>query len=516
MTTSMSDTRSVNGLSPDAVQTLRTRGFRRLLESTQIVQWEADAKTRDFTYVGSQAERLLGYPLDLWYAPDFWKTHLHEDDRQRVLLFREEALLEQEAYELEYRMIAADGHSVWAHDVVAVERVNDTPTVIRGFLIDVSQRVAAETGLRQSEERFRIAATLGADIIAEVDIQTGHVVWFGQVDEALGYESGAFPRTMEGWAEHLHSEDRDRIRTEVIREIVEKRQGLSAEFRIRARDGSYRHWTAQTAPLPRVDRPPTKFVTVCSDVTEQIVARAEALQHRDALAHVARVSSLGELTAALAHELNQPLAAILSNAQAAVRLLDRDPPETRKTAEVLRDIVADDRRAGAIIKRLRAMIRRETPARLPIDLGQVVQEVIEIMRAELATRDVTVVCDFAVDLPAVVADRIQIQQVVVNLVTNALQAMEGKAEPRLSVGVHQRNDEWQVVSVADTGSGIKVFMLDTMFEPFNTSRTGGLGMGLSISRSIIEAHGGEIMAQNRDADGAMVSFALPPQQTVDS
>ena len=125
MTTPMSNARSVGGPSPDAA-----RGFRRLLESTQIVQWEADAKTRDFTYVGSQAERLLGYPLNLWYEPDFWKTHLHEDDRQRVLLFREEALLEQEAYELEYRMIAADGHSVWAHDVVAVERVNDTPTVI--------------------------------------------------------------------------------------------------------------------------------------------------------------------------------------------------------------------------------------------------------------------------------------------------------------------------------------------------------------------------------------------------
>ena len=270
------------------------------------------------------------------------------------------------------------------------------------------------------------------------------------------------------------------------------------------------------APRLEGTGPPTTIIVVCMDITDEVAARSEALEHRDALAHVARVSSLGELTAALAHELNQPLAAILSNAQAAARLLDRDPPEIRETGEVLRDIVADDRRAGAIIKRLRAMIRRETPSRAPIDLGQVVQEVIEIMRGELATRDAIVVCDFVADLPAVVADRIQIQQVVVNLVTNALQAMEGKTEVRLSVGVHRRNDEWQGVSVADIGPGIEVSMLDTMFEPFNTSRAGGLGMGLSISRSIIEAHGGEITAKNRVEDGAMISFALPPQQAVNS
>ena len=616
----------------------RAFGFKRLLEATQIVQWEADAQTRDFTYVGSQAERLLGYPLARWLEPAFWRTHLHPDDLERVLRFREEALREHEAYEFEYRMVAAGGQSVWFHDVVAVQRLDGVAAVIRGFLIDVSKRkraeatarasearvrqlieqapdaiiaarangqiafvnhqaehlfgypsgelvggqiervlpgqltkqslelpgeqsgpvgpmtddsgepatagcadgrtfpaavnfgrletdeglvvvttvrdvsreVEAEQALRQSEERFRIAATLGADIIAEVDIPTGGVVWFGNVDEAMGFERGAFPRTMDDLREQLHPDDRDRVQRAIAREVFARRQAVSFECRMRAKDRSYRHWTVRAAPRSDGDGRPKTFVGVCSDVTEQIVARAEALQHRDALAHVARVSSLGELTGAVAHELNQPLAAILSNAQAAVRLLDRDAPDLRQVGEVLHDIVADDRRASAIIQRLREMMRGESPSRERIDLGTVVREVREIMRSGLSMRGIAVLSEFASDLPAVVADRIQIQQVVVNLVTNAMQAMEGLSEARLTFRVFQRGDGWQVVTVSDTGPGIAPPMLATMFDPFNSSREGGLGMGLSISRSIIEAHDGEMQAEHLSAGGAAVGFALPP------
>ena len=629
---------------PDGADpTLRQVGFRRLLEVTNIVQWEADARTWTFTYVGPQAEHLLGYPVEQWYEPDFWTAHVHPDDRERVIRLCEHASRERDAYDFEYRMIAASGQSVWLHDFVAVDRVGGAPAVIRGFLIDVTERkraeatarasearlrqlieqapdaiiavradgriafvnreaermfgyergalvgckfdilvpgqldvkrstsdqddrqafqdgrrgnpespvigvcrggrtfpaeinfspletdegtvivstvrdiadrVAAYTSRRKSEERFRIAAALGADIIAEVDIRTGIVEWFGQVDAALGYEHGEFPRTYDGWAGQLHPEDRERVRAEVKREVIELRRGLSAEYRIRAKDGSYRHWSLRVAPRQEGQDRPTKFIAVCSDVTEQIAARAEALQHRDALAHVARVSSLGELTATLAHELNQPLAAILSDAQAAIRLLDRDPPNVLQTREVLRDIVSDDRRASAIIQRLRDMMRRDTTSRERIDLCRVVREVREIMRSGLVTRGITVVPDFAVGLPTVVADRIQIQQVVVNLVTNAMQAMDGLSDARLTLGVRGRDDGWQIVWVADTGPGIGVAAVDTMFEPFASSRTGGLGMGLSISRSIVEAHGGRIWAENRDDSGAIVSFGLPPDETV--
>ena len=621
--------------------TQRTVRFQRLLEATPIVPWEADARTWAFTYVGPRAVRLLGYPVEQWYEPHFWATHVHPDDRDWVLRFCERASREQEGYEFEYRMVAASGQSVWLNDVVAVERVDGVPSMIRGYLIDVSQRKraeatarasearlrqlieqapdaiiavrangqvafvnrqtermfgyrrgalvgcgfehlvpgqpdvqrlmakqgdrgprgadgtgddtapitgmcrdgrtfpgeinfspletdeglvivstirdiserrAAEKALRQSEDRFRIAATLGADIIAEVDIKTGDVEWFGQVDDALGYEHGEFPRTFDGWTGQLHPEDRERVMAEVEREVVALRRELSAEFRIRAKDGSYRHWSVRVAPRSEGQGRPTRFVVVCSDLTEQIAARTEALQHRDALAHVARVSSLGELTGTLAHELNQPLAAILSDAQAAIRLLDKDPPDVSQIREVLRDIVADDRRAGAIIQRLRDMMRRGTAARERLDLCQVVREVREIMRSGLVTRGIAVVPDFAADLPAVVGDRIQIQQVVVNLVTNAMQAMDGLTNARLTLGVGGREDGWQVVSVADTGPGIAAAAVETMFEPFTSSGPGGLGMGLSISRSIIEAHGGRIWAENRLDGGAIVRFELPPKK----
>ena len=624
------------------VPTPRVAGFRRLLEATQIVQWEADARTRTFTYVGPQAARLLGYPIERWYEPGFWAAHVYPADQERVVGFFEQSAHERDAYEHEYRMVAASGQSVWVHDIVAIDRVDGAPILIRGFPMDVSQRkraeatarasearlrqlieqapdaiiavrsegqvafvnrqaermfgyrrselvglsfehlvpgqpdvkrlmatqgegrshepggtgdtaapitgmcrdgrtfpaeinfslletdeglvivntvrditerLAAETALRQSEERLRIAATLGADIIAEVDIETGDVEWFGQVDEALGFERGEFPRTIDGLAGQLHPEDQERVTAEVEREVVELRRGLSAEFRIGAKGGSYRHWSVRVAPRRDGERRPTKFIAVCSDVTEQIAARAEALRHRDALAHVARVSSLGELTGTLAHELNQPLAAMLSDAQAALRLLDRDPPDVPQIREVLRDIVADDRRASAIIQRLRDMMRRAPAAPERIDLCHVVREVREIMRSGLVTRAITVVPDFAGDLPVVVADRIQIQQVVVNLVTNAMQAMNGMTHARLTLGVKGRDDGWQVVSVTDTGPGIAAQALETMFEPFTSSRFGGLGMGLSISRSIVESHGGQIWAENRPAGGATVSFGLPPEGT---
>lgn len=627
---------------PGGVPTPRVAGFRRLLEATQIVPWEADARTRTFTYVGPQAARLLGYPIERWYEPGFWAAHVYPADQERVVGFFEQSAHERDAYEHEYRMVAASGQSVWVHDIVAIDRVDGAPILIRGFLMDVSQRkraeatarasearlrqlieqapdaiiavrsegqvafvnrqaermfgyrrselvglsferlvpgqpdvkrlmatqgegrshepggtgdtaapitgmcrdgrtfpaeinfslletdeglvivntvrditerLAAETALRQSEERLRIAATLGADIIAEVDIETGDVEWFGQVDEALGFERGEFPRTIDGLAGQLHPEDQERVTAEVEREVVELGRGLSAEFRIGAKGGAYRHWSVRVAPRRDGERRPTKFIAVCSDVTEQIAARAEALRHRDALAHVARVSSLGELTGTLAHELNQPLAAMLSDAQAALRLLDRDPPDVPQIREVLRDIVADDRRASAIIQRLRDMMRRAPAAPERIDLCQVVREVREIMRSGLVTRAITIVPDFAGDLPVVVADRIQIQQVVVNLVTNAMQAMNGMTHARLTLGVKGRDDGWQVVSVTDTGPGIAAQALETMFEPFTSSRSGGLGMGLSISRSIVESHGGQIWAENRPAGGATVSFGLPPEGT---
>ncbi|MDP6580060.1 MAG: PAS domain S-box protein [Vicinamibacterales bacterium] len=635
------DPPTANAASRDTVgkeQITRAAGFRRLLETTSIVQWEADARTWAFTYVGPQAVRLLGYPIERWYEPDFWVAHVHPDDRDEAVRFCEQAAQERDAYEFEYRMISASGQIVWLHDVVAVDRLDGAPAVIRGFLIDVTQRkraeatarasdarlrqlieqapdaiiavradgqiafvnrraermfgyrrgdlvgepfeilmpgqldverlardhateaaqplsrigdgvepvtgvcrdgrsfpadvnlssletdegmvvvttirdiserLAAETARRESEERFRLAATLGADIIGETDIETRQVEWSGKVDEVLGYEQGEFPRTVEGWAAQLHPEDRDRVML-LGKEANDRLRGMQTEYRIRAKDGSYRHWTVRTAPILDGPGRPTKIISVCSDVTDQVVARAEALQHRDALAHVARVSSLGELTATLAHELNQPLAAILSDAQAAARLLDRDQPDVPKIREVLRDIVADDRRASAIIQRLRDMMRRDSAARERLDLCQVVREVREIMRSGLTMRGITVVPDFAADLPTVVADRIQIQQVVMNLVTNAMQAMDGLVEARLTLRVRCRDDGWQIVSVIDSGPGIEPSMVDTLFEPFTTSRAGGLGMGLSISRNIIESHSGQIWAENGPDGGASVSFGLPP------
>jgi len=246
------------------------------------------------------------------------------------------------------------------------------------------------------------------------------------------------------------------------------------------------------------------------DVTSRRNAEREVQRLRCELAHVARVATLGELTASWAHELSQPLTAILSNAQAAQRMLADADPDLSELRAILCDIVDDDRRAAEIIRRLRALMRKGALEREPLDLCCVVREVANIVHNEARLRDVTVSLDFAPTGACVMADKIQLQQVVVNLMINALEAMKDVAGRHRSVTVRTRvHDKKLEVAVQDTGPGIGEDQLDVIFEPFITHKPNGMGMGLSVCRSIVRAHGGRIWAQRNDGHGLTVAFTLP-------
>jgi signal transduction histidine kinase/integral membrane sensor domain MASE1 len=248
-----------------------------------------------------------------------------------------------------------------------------------------------------------------------------------------------------------------------------------------------------------------------TDVTERKRAELDAQHSRQELAHFTRVSTMGELTASLAHELNQPLTAILSNAQAARRLLERTPPDLAEVRNALTDIIDDDKRAGEVIRRLRDLLRKGDAQSVPLDVNFLIREVSRLLSSDALIRNVTVTLDLDPELPIVTGDRVQLQQTILNLLLNAMEAMsDGVGGERPLVVRTERSDAQTVrVSVQDAGPGLRAGTEELVFEPFYTTKSAGMGMGLAIAHSIIDAHGGVIWATNNATRGATFHFALP-------
>jgi two-component system, LuxR family, sensor kinase FixL len=253
------------------------------------------------------------------------------------------------------------------------------------------------------------------------------------------------------------------------------------------------------------------LITIIRDITERRRTEMEMTQQRSELAHLSRVAMLGELSGSLAHELNQPLSAILANAQAAQRFLARKPANFDEIDDILKDIVADDKRAGEVIRRLRVLFKKEEMQHQSVDVNEVVQEVMQLMRSELMNRRVSVITRLAPDLPRVKGDRVHLQQVLVNLIMNGADAMEGIEHERRSLTMQTRLVDASAVamSVIDQGKGIPVVDIERIFDPFVTTKPHGMGLGLAVSRTIMQAHGGRLWAANNPDRGATFCLTLP-------
>jgi PAS domain S-box-containing protein len=325
---------------------------------------------------------------------------------------------------------------------------------------------------------------------------------------------GDEPLNLERLFAAVHAEDRDALRRSLQQAASDGGQ-IEREYRVIRPDGEMR-WIslhANAARDPEDGRVHVQGVSI--DVTPRKLADIEARRRQAEIAHLSRVTMLGELSGAVAHELNQPLTAILSNAQAALRLLDQEDRPLGEVREILSDIVQEDRRAGEVIRRLRVLLKKGEVQLDPVELRSVVDDVLKLLRSDLLSQGVIVTTELADRLPRVLGDEVQIEQVLVNLVANACDAMAAKDSGarcvRLSADLE---DSGAVrVSVADTGCGLPAEDLERVFEPFVTTKTQGMGLGLTVCRTIVGAHGGRLWAVNNEGGGATFHFTLPVFET---
>jgi PAS domain S-box-containing protein len=368
------------------------------------------------------------------------------------------------------------------------------------------RRSEAEEALRASEKQLRLMADSLPVLISYIDREQrygfnnlAYARWFGISPDDL---KGASIREVAGDKAY-----------EAVRGYIERAlagEEVQFETELTTPDGLSRYVQALYVPHVGERDGVRGFYALVHDITEDRRVDLEIQRQRDELAHISRVATLGELTASLAHEIHQPLAAIMSNAQAALRFLAQDEPDYEEVRGILQDIVADDRRATEVIQRLRLLLRRARPELVPLAINELIGDVLTLLKREVFLRGITIEVGLDADLPPVVGDRVQLQQVLLNLVLNAADAMaESQAEYRRLMIRTEREDEGKVrVSVRDFGAGLDGQNLHRLFEPFYSTKPQGLGMGLAISRSIVEAHGGQLWASNNPDRGATFMFTV--------
>jgi PAS domain S-box-containing protein len=356
---------------------------------------------------------------------------------------------------------------------------------------------ASEARLRESERRLDLAAESAELGLWSLDLASGRV-WATDRAKAMFGFPGDTEVMLDAFMDRMHPEDRPVVQAR-IDDAVRQRDGYAADYRVLLPDGQERWIAARGEIVCDATGHAISMTGVVMDSTQRRLDEQELLQERAHLAHLARTATVAELSGSLAHELNQPLAIILTNAQAAQRLLDRDPPDIAEAREILVDIVREDQRAGEVIRRLRALLRNEPINLQPVSLNALVDDVLALMHRELEAAGIAVERRLAPSLPEVRGDPVQLQQVMLNLILNARDAMIGDPAGgrRLVVSTTCR-DGWIRITVADSGRGLSIDP-ERIFEPFFTTKKDGLGLGLPICRTIVAAHKGRLWAEPRGA-----------------
>ena len=436
---------------------------------------------------------------------------IHPEDRLAVQRITGRAAREGRDYDHEYRLLMDDGSIKYVRAVARATRDSAGCVEFVGSVTDITATKKAERRLRDSEQRFRDYAETASDWFWETG-PDHRVTLVSEHSDTATIPAGLIGLTRwdiapdadlepEKWRQHRAALDAH----VPFRDLV---------YRSKDRNGHPIYVRTSGKPFFDADGNFLGYRGVCTDVTAAIRAdqAEDALRKAQAeLAHVTRVTTLGELTASIAHEINQPLAAVIANADACLAWLQRNPPDLKAARRSVEWIIEDGKRASDVIRHVRALAKRSDIEMAPLDANAVVREAVALVQREMANHTVSVRMELSSALPNIFGDRIQLQQVLINLIKNGIEAMESVNDRSRELAIRSAasGDGTMQVSVSDCGVGISEQAIDRLFMPFFTTKSSGMGMGLSICRSIIEAHGGRLAAAPNQGHGATFQITLP-------
>ena len=484
--------------------------LRLIINSLPVLVWSARPDgSADFVnqswldYAGLPADQILEWGfLDLYHPDDIpemveiWKRDREHSDHTQ----------------LKGRIRGRDGEYRWFY--FSGRKLTDANGIVRwfGVNIDIENLQCAENALRESEAALRESEHKLNLIINTIPA----MAWSCTPDGQLEYWNkifidfvGLMIEDLQGFGFYrvFHPDDVDRMRVS-WEQIVATKHPHPVDARIRRFDGEYRWFNLQQSPLLDADGNVVRWYGVVVDIEDRKRAEESLRQSQSDLAHVTRLTTIGELAVSIAHEINQPLMAIVTNAGTCLRWLQDGHTDLRQARQAAERVVHDGHRAGEIVSSIRAMAQR-SPVRMErTDFTRALRDVLFLLREELQSRGLQVVTDLTSDPVYVLGDRTQLQQVLLNLIMNSAEAMPPGADALIRVKCTQRPEGEVEVSVSDTGEAIPPAQLDRVFEAFYTTKPDGIGMGLSICRSIVEAHGGRIWATSSHPRGSSFNFTL--------
>ena len=439
-----------------------------------------------------------------------WAESVHPDDLQGCLKTYVEAFDARQPFVMQYRLRRHDGEYRWVSDTgVPRQDVHRNFAGYIGSCVDITELKRNERALRESEERMSLAADAVNLGIWEWDLSKDEA-WVTDTRRAFMGWPASGKITLEHFISRVHPDDRNRIR-QAIDDAIHKGKDYDSEYRMILSDGSVRWMSTCASVRFDANAKPARLLGISIDITARKQAELEALQRRQEVGHLSRVAVMGEMATSIAHELNQPLSGIISNASAGQRFIDRGNVDLGELRDLLADIVADGRRAGDVIRGVQSMVKKGAPPRQRVNLNDLIMNVVRMVNPDVVLHSCEMETLLDPNLPPIEADPIQLQQVLINLVINAFDAMRNTPlDRRKVVIVTERNGDGAIcTSVRDYGVGISEEARERLFDHFFTTKAEGLGMGLGIVRSIVESHGGTVTAENVADGGARFHFTLP-------
>src|SRR6476469_3238779 len=437
-----------------------------------------------------------------------WRVVYHPDDVEHIVESRRKGMASGIPWESEGRIRSANGQYRWFLNRAAPLR-DEHGNIIKwyGTNTDIEDRKRAEDALRRSEAYLTEAQRLSQTGSFGWNVESGEIRWSEEAFRIFEYDPNTAP-TIDMVIARTHPDDRGFV-GRLIERVTRNRDNWEVEHRLLMPDGSVKHVHVVAHPLGNALGQP-ESVGALMDITAGKRSQEALHQAQAELAHVTRVTTLGELTASIAHEVNQPLAAIITNGEASLRWLGNHPPNLEEARGAVGRMIRDGNRAGEVIQRLRALTKKTDPQNVPLDINDVVNDVVGLVQPEVLSHRVRLTLDLGTGLNPILGDRVQLQQVIINLIVNSIEAMAKVREHReLAIRAREHDRNHLLVAVQDSSVGIDPEQLDRVFNAFFTTKADGMGMGLSICRSIIEAHGGALWGSANDGPGVTFQFTIP-------